>query len=206
MFLTHVHARWPSRGHNWAYKLPCKPCSAQLLKNECQLQLVRDSFNHKDTLCSTEASNSPATAVWRVIPKEAQFSPQLTLLHAPEKAAVTALNCCITCGFLHKGGSVWPAVTAWNKLLLAQGLSPGRCRATEEGRTSPRKLHKRALHQASGSLSCCLTQCRAGRLLSRTSAWLRQQKHHQADWESFWANYHTGIQRHQCKGTAWCLK
>lgn len=161
MFLTQLHARRLSRGHNWAYKLLCKPCSAWM-KNECQLQLARDSFNHNDTLCSTEASDSPATAVWRVSPKEAQFSPQFTLLHTPGKAAVTALNCWVICGFLEKGSQFDLLPQHETNYWWLRG-SLGRKRATG----SSRKLHRRAMHQGSNGLSCCLTQDRAGKLLSR---------------------------------------
>lgn len=49
------------------------------------------------------------------------------------------------------------------KQITAGSGSPGRNRATG----SPRKLHMRAMHQASSGLSCCLTQYRAGKLLSR---------------------------------------
>lgn len=86
------------------YKLPCKLCSAQYAEDECQLQLARDSTNHKDIRCSSGASDSPATPNWKVSPKEAQFSPRLSMLHAPVNAAVTIPLSWTAYGFLEEGG------------------------------------------------------------------------------------------------------
>lgn len=139
MFLTQLHARWLSRGHNGAYKLPCKPCSAQHLMNECQLQLARDSFNHNDTLCSIEASDSSVGSE----PKASSVVTTLTLLHTPEKAAVTALNCCITRGFWRREAQSDLLSQHETNYYWLRG-SPARNRTTG----SPRKSHKRAMHRA----------------------------------------------------------
>lgn len=88
-------------------------------EDECQQQLARDSTNHKDILCSSRASDSPATSTWKASPKEAQFSPQLNMLHTPVNAEVTIPLSWTTYGFLDKGGflKVWPAITSMKQIL-----------------------------------------------------------------------------------------
>lgn len=96
-------------------------------------------------------------------PKEAQFSPQF---HSAPHSRKGSSDCTELAG---------SPVASWRREAQSDLLpqhetnycwlrsSLGRNRATG----SPRKLQQRAMHQASSGLSCCLTQYRAGKLLSR---------------------------------------
>lgn len=210
MFFTQLRAVWLSKGHDRDYKLSCKLCSAQYSRGWVPVAISKRFYKSQGYPLLQQGLRQPCNINLESKPKGS--SVLTTAQYAPHSSKCRTIPLSwTTYGFLDKGGflKVWPAITSMKQILKQAWTNTADSEAHLEG-TGQQVEVAQENHSRGQCTNPVITWAAASPTKGQASClagvidWLRQQQQKQAQWESFYANYHGGLWWHQFNGTAWC--